>query len=40
MRKIVIILTLLAVNMAFTFGQTASDSISMKKFLVVINFIK
>jgi hypothetical protein len=31
MRKIAIILTLLAVNMSFTFGQTASDSISMKK---------
>jgi len=31
MRKIAIILTLLAVSMSFTFGQTASDSISMKK---------
>ncbi len=31
MRKIAVILTLLAVNMSFTFGQTASDSISMKK---------
>jgi hypothetical protein len=31
MRKIAIILTLLVVSMSFTFGQTASDSISMKK---------
>lgn len=31
MRKTAIILTLLAVSMSFTFGQTASDSISMKK---------
>lgn len=31
MRKIAIILTLLVVSKSFTFGQTASDSISMKK---------
>jgi hypothetical protein len=31
MRKIAIILTLLAVSMSFTFGQTVSDSVSMKK---------
>lgn len=31
MRKIAIILTLLAVSASFTFGQTAPDSISMKK---------
>lgn len=31
MRKIAIVLTLLAVSMSFTFGQTASDSISIKK---------
>lgn len=31
MRKIAIFLTLLAVSMSFAFGQTASDSISMKK---------
>jgi len=31
MRKIAIVLILLAVSMSFTFGQTASDSISIKK---------
>jgi hypothetical protein len=31
MRKIAIILTLFASSISFTFGQTASDSISMKK---------
>ncbi len=31
MKKIAIILTVLAVSMPFTFGQTASDSISIKK---------
>jgi hypothetical protein len=31
MRKIAIILTLLVVSVSFTFGQTSSDSISMKK---------
>ncbi len=31
MKKVAIILALLAVNMSFVFGQTASDSISMKK---------
>lgn len=31
MKKIAIILTLLAVSMSFTFGQTVSDSVSMKK---------
>jgi len=31
MRKIAIFLTLLVVSMSFAFGQTATDSISMKK---------
>ena len=31
MKKIAIILTLLTVSMTFTFGQTVTDSISMKK---------
>lgn len=31
MRKIAIVITLLAVSMSFTFGQTTSDSVSMKK---------
>ena len=31
MRRIAILLTLLVVSMSFAFGQTASDSISMKK---------
>jgi hypothetical protein len=31
MRKVAITLTLLAVRMSFTFGQTDPDSISMKK---------
>ena len=31
MKKIAIISTLLALSMSFTFGQTASDTISMKK---------
>ncbi len=39
MRKVAIILTLLAVRMSFTFGQTDPDAISMKKVLAVINFI-
>ena len=32
MRKVAITLTLLAVRMSFTFGQTDSDSISIKSF--------
>jgi len=40
MRKIAIILTLFVSSISCTFGQTATDSISMKKFLAVINFIK
>jgi len=32
MRKVAITLTLLAVRMSFTFGQTDPDAISIKKF--------
>lgn len=40
MKKIAIILTLLVVCMSFTFGQTTSDSISMKKVFGGYQFYK